>query len=158
MTNSAITASPFTQRQTQPDRRQNNASFWTLFRTNGRRKAVRRNLEAAVGRYFDHYEPRLVVPSLIILVLCMIDGHMTLKLLALGATEMNLLMKLAIEKGVITFLVTKYLMTATSVVFLMIHHQFRVFNIVQVRHIIYGYAWLYIALLIYEISMWTYLA
>ena len=157
MTNSAITASSFTQRQMQPDRRQNSASFWTVFRTHGRRKAVRRNIEAAVGRYFDHYEPRLVFPSLMILVLCMVDGHITLKLLALGATELNLLMKLAIEKGVIIFLVSKYVMTATSLLFLLIHHQFRVFNIVQVRHIIYGYAWVYIALLIYEITMWAYL-
>ena len=158
MANSAITASPFTQRQAQPDRRQNSASFWTVFRTNGRRKGVRRNIESAVGRYLDHYELRLIFPSLIILVLCMVDGHITLNLLALGATEVNLLMKLAIEKGVIIFLVTKYLMTATSLVFLIIHHQFRIFNIVQVRHIIYGYAWVYIALLIYEITMWTYLA
>jgi len=141
------------------DRRQNRASFLGVFRTNGRRKVVRRAIETtAGGHYLDHYEARLFIPSLIILVLCMIDAHITLNLLAKGATELNVVMKLAIEKGVVIFLVTKYAMTATSVVFLVIHHQFRIFNIVQVRHIIYGYAWIYITLLTYEITMWTYVA
>lgn len=148
-----------TARQAQLDRRQNRASFFSVFRTNGRRKNVRRAVEAlVVGHYLDHYDARLFVPSLIILVLCMIDAHITLNLLALGATELNTFMKIAIEKGVIIFLVTKYAMTATSVVFLVIHHQFRIFNIVQVRHIIYGYAWVYIVLLTYEITMWAYIA
>lgn len=151
-------ASPSSKRQAQLDRRQNSASFFSVFRTNGRRKTVRRDIEAAVGHYLDHYEPRLILPSLIILVLCMLDAYITLNLLALGATEVNVLMRLAIEKGVVIFLVTKYVMTATSVVFLVIHHRFRIFNIVQVRHIIYGYAWIYIALLIYEITLWSYLA
>ena len=146
------------KRQAQLDRRQNSGSFFSVFRTNGRRKTVRRDIEAAVGHYLDHYEPRLILPSLIILVLCMLDAYITLNLLALGATEVNVLMRLAIEKGVVIFLVTKYVMTATSVVFLVIHHRFRIFNIVQVRHIIYGYAWIYIALLIYEITLWSYLA
>ena len=146
------------KRNGQTDRRQNRASFFSVFRSNGRRKAVRRTIETpGMGHYLDHYEARLAIPSLIILVLCMLDAHITLYLLARGATELNVVMKLAIEKGVIIFLVTKYAMTATSVVFLVIHHQFRIFNIVQVRHIITGYAWIYIALLTYEIMIWAYL-
>jgi len=158
MTDSA-TASASLKREAQWDRRQNRAAFLGVFRANGRRKAVRRNAEtSAIGHYLDHYDARLFIPSLIILALCMIDAHITLNLLALGATELNVVMKLAIEKGVVMFLVTKYAMTATSVVFLVIHHQFRIFNVVQVRHIIYGYAWIYIALLAYEIVLWTYAA
>jgi hypothetical protein len=158
MTHTA-TVSASLKREAQSDRRQNRTSFFGVFRTNGRRKAVRRSVETSVtGHYLDHYEARLLIPSLIILVLCMIDAHITLNLLARGATELNVVMKLAIEKGVLIFLVTKYVMTASSVVFLVIHHQFRIFNIVHVRHIIYGYAWVYIGLLTYEIALWTYAA
>ncbi len=150
----------YCMRQSQLDRRQNRPSFFSVFRANGRRRSVRRSIgdsTMAHHHYLDHYDARLFIPSLIILVLCMIDAHITLKLLAMGATELNIVMRLAIEKGVIIFLVTKYAMTATSVVFLVIHHQFRIFNILQVRHIIYGYAWLYIALLTYEITIWAYI-
>lgn len=154
------TTTPYScMRQSQLDRRQQRLAFLSVFRTNGRRKSVRRNTgrSATTHHYLDHYDARLFIPSLIILVLCMIDAHITLKLLAMGATELNVVMRLAIEKGVIIFLVTKYAMTATSVIFLVIHHQFRIFNILQVRHIIYGYAWLYIALLTYEITLWVYI-
>jgi len=151
-------ASPSSNRNAKIDRRQNPAAFFAVFRTNGRRKTVRRTFEdSAVGQYLDHYDRRLIIPSLIILVLCMIDAHVTLNLLSMGATELNVVMRLAIEKGVATFLITKYAMTAASVIFLVIHHQFRIFNIVQVRHLIYGYAWVYIALLAYEIVLWNYL-
>lgn len=147
------------KRQSQSDRRQNPAAIFGIFRNGGRRKAVRRSAgTSTIGHYLDHYDPRLFMPSLIILVLCMIDAHITLHLLTMGATELNVIMKLAIEKGVVIFLITKYAMTATSVVFLVVHHQFRIFNIVQVRHIITGYAWVYITLLAYEISMWAYIA
>jgi hypothetical protein len=157
MTHKAVT-SPSSNRNAKTDRRQNPAAFFAVFRTNGRRKAVRRTFEAsAVGQYLDHYDRRLIIPSLIILILCMIDAHVTLNLLSMGATELNVVMRLAIEKGVATFLITKYAMTALSVIFLVIHHQFRIFNIVQVRHLIYGYAWVYIALLAYEIVLWHYL-
>jgi len=158
MTHTATASTSF-KREAQLDRRQNRATFFGVFRTNGRRKTVRRSIgTSTIGHYLDHYDARLFIPSLIILVLCMIDAHITLNLLARGATELNVVMKLAIEKGVVIFLVTKYAMTASSVVFLVIHHQFRIFNIVQVRHIIYGYAWVYIALLAYEIALWTYAA
>lgn len=141
-----------------PDRRQNRMPFLGVFRANGRRKTVRRSIEAsAIGHYLDHYDARLFIPSVIILALCMIDAYITLNLLSMGATELNVVMKLAIEKDVILFLATKYAMTAISVVFLVIHHRFRVFNLVQVSHIIYGYAWIYIMLLTYEITMWVYL-
>ncbi len=157
MTSTTI-VSPVSERQ-ELDRRQNRAPLLGVFRTNGRRKTVRRTIEtSAIGHYLDHYDARLFIPSVIILVLCMVDAHITLNLLALGATELNALMKFAIEKNVMLFLVTKYAMTATSVVFLVIHHQFRIFNVVQVRHIIYGYAWVYVILLAYEVTLWTYLA
>lgn len=144
--------------RSKPDRRQNRMPFLGVFRANGRRKTVRRGIEAsAIAHYLDHYDTRLFIPSVIILALCMIDAYITLNLLTMGATELNVVMKLAIEKDVILFLATKYAMTAISVVFLVIHHRFRVFNLVQVSHIIYGYAWIYIMLLTYEITMWVYI-
>lgn len=157
MNNTAMASD--SKRQIQTDRRQSRPSFFNMFRSNGRRKTMRRSIEPLkMGHYLDHYDARLAIPTLIILVLCMLDAHITLKLLAGGATELNVVMKLAIEKGVILFLVIKYVMTASSVIILVIHHQFRIFNFVPVRHIITGYAYFYIALLAYEITLLAYVA
>lgn len=158
MTHAAMTTPSF-RRRAHADRRQTRATFFDVFRADGRRKTMRRSISTStVGHYLDHYDARLVIPSLTILVLCIIDAQLTLNLLARGATELNLIMQLALEKGAMIFLLTKYAMTASSVMFLLVHHQFRIFNIVQVRHIISAYAWIYIALLAYEISLWAYIA
>ena len=80
------------------ERRQKTVSLFSKQRLNGRRKAARRTDDnRANGRYVDQYSQRIVISSLIILVLCVADAFMTLNLLTHGATEMNLVMRLAIE-------------------------------------------------------------
>ena len=134
------------------DRRQNNKLF-SRHRLNGRRHQARRSSDAYGAHHVDRYNPRIVIASLLILVLCIADAFMTLNLINHGATEVNLVMRIAIEEGVAAFIFTKYLMTAISVLFLVIHSHFRIARWWQVHHVIAGFALVYIALLIYEVAL-----
>ena len=137
------------------DRRQTTMGFFSKHRLNGRRKSLRRTVDVRrTAHYVDRYDPRIVIASLVILVLCVVDAFMTLNLINHGATEANLVMRVAIEEGVAAFILTKYLMTATSVLFLVIHSHFRIVRSWQVHHVIAGFALVYVVLLIYEVAMW----
>lgn len=137
------------------ERRQKTVSIFSRQRLNGRRRTARRiDDDRASGRYVDQYSRRTAISSLIILVLCVADAFMTLNLLNHGATEINLVMRLAIEEGVAAFIISKYLMTAVSVIFLVVHSHFRISRSWQVHHIISGFALVYVVLLIYEVAIW----
>jgi hypothetical protein len=63
-------------------------------------------------------------------------------------------MRLLIDEGIVMFLAAKYLVTAASVVFLVMHSRFRLFNALRVHHVLYGCASIYVTLLAYELLLW----
>lgn len=134
------------------DRRRTRASWLSSYRWTGRRKSHRRTPDSVV-HLLDHYDRRLLAPSLTILLLCVVDALLTLSLLERGAVEINLVMRFLIEEGVVAFIVTKYLMTASSLVWLVIHNNFRLFRHFRVHHAIYACAGIYVSLLIYELVL-----
>jgi hypothetical protein len=134
------------------DRRCTRPPLLSSHRWNGRRKAHRRTCDATTNR-LDHYDPRLLAPSLTILVLCVVDALITLRLLERGAVEINLIMRFLIEEGMVAFIATKYLMTASSVVWLVAHNNFKIFQRVRVEHLIYACAGVYVSLLVYELAL-----
>jgi hypothetical protein len=134
------------------DRRCTRAPWLSSHHWSGRRKAHRRVEDAATNR-LDYYDRRLLAPSLTILVLCIIDALITLRLIERGAVEINLIMRFLIEEGIVAFIATKYLMTASSVVWLVAHNNFRIFQRIRVVHLIYACAGLYITLLAYELVL-----
>lgn len=137
------------------DRRKNSSGFFNRYRLNGRRNASRREIDQhPAGYYIDRYDSKTMLACSIVLILCIVDAFITLTLLSHGATEVNLVMRLAIEEGIVVFIVTKYLMTATSLVFLVIHSRFRIVRTWRVSQLIVGFAFAYFALLIYELAMW----
>lgn len=148
----SLVTTDMTNRRTVTERRRNHQSLFTSFQFRGRRKAFRRP-EDSSKFFLDHHDRRLLFPSAVILILCLADALITLKLIQHGATEVNLVMRLLIEEGVVAFIVTKYLMTAVSLVWLVAHNNFRIFNSIKVHHLIYSCAGLYISLLAYEIFL-----
>ncbi len=134
------------------DRRITRASVLSSHHWNGRRRAHRRASDATRSR-LDHYDARLLAPSLTILVLCVVDALITLSLLDRGAVEVNLVMRVLIEEGVVVFIATKYLMTACGLVWLVIHNNFKVFQRIRVEHVIYACAGIYVSLLVYELVL-----
>lgn len=100
--------------------------------------------------YTNSYEPRYLVLILSILLLCILDVHYTLNLLQLGGVELNPIMIVLLEKNVALSLVFKYLITASGLIFLLVHKNFRIFGNIRVSGLIYFVFILYIVLVLAE--------
>lgn len=116
----------------------------------GRRAKNRRVLDST-NYYVDRYESRYLVLIVSILILCILDVYMTIKILQDGGEELNPVMSILMQKQPALSLVLKYLVTAGSLVFLLIHKNFKIFGKIKAHTIIYGVFTLYFLLMLYEI-------
>ncbi len=112
----------------------------------------RRSVDA-VNRYVDWYRPGLLVAALIILTCSILDAALTLDLLSRGASELNIFMAVLIEKDIDQFFIIKLSLTCLSIVFLVVHKNFRIYNNFLVAHFIYLFAFLYTGLIGYELLL-----
>jgi hypothetical protein len=115
----------------------------------GHRRRARREAEDK-NYYVDRYEPRYFILISLILALCVLDAYFTLKIIDFGGKELNLLMLVFIYKKPISALVFKYLVTAVSIIFILIHKNFRVFGKVRVCSLIDVFFFVYLILVAYE--------
>ena len=115
----------------------------------GHRKKARRQEEDR-NYYVDRYEPRYLVLISLILILCILDAYFTLKIIDLGGKELNRFMLVFINTKPVAALVFKYLVTAVSIVFILIHKNFLVFGKVRIASLIYVFFWVYLTLIAYE--------
>ncbi|MGH8727465.1 MAG: DUF5658 family protein [Burkholderiales bacterium] len=139
------------ERRNLPDRRIN--SFRSILHGafGGRRVAVRRS--DTTHAYVDHYHPSLVYVSFGIVLLCCADAYFTLMLLQRGATEMNPVMDALIRRNVQIFLNVKIVWTCVAVVFLLLHKNFVLFNLLSTARVIYALFAAYAVLIVYEIAL-----
>ncbi len=100
--------------------------------------------------YSFSYESHYLVLILSILLLCILDAHFTLHLLQLGGVELNPLMIYLLEKDVALSLVLKYLITASGIIFLLVHKNFRIFGNIRVSGLIYFVFIIYVFLVLAE--------
>ncbi|MFZ7126587.1 MAG: DUF5658 family protein [Desulfobacterales bacterium] len=107
------------ERRSGDDRRQTNRSFRQQLLFPGKRAFVRREEDRKRIIYLDQYRNSALVGITFILVLSMVDAMLTLILLDHGAIELNPIMAFYIELGPKTFLLTKYTLTALSVILLL---------------------------------------
>jgi len=120
----------------------------------GRRNARRMDDHTRGGYYIDWYEPKLLLTILGILILCLADSYMTLKIIASGGEELNVVMELLISESIFVFILGKYLMTSGSLIFLVAHRNFKVFHHrFTVSHILPVLLMIYIVLIAYEIHI-----
>jgi hypothetical protein len=115
----------------------------------GRRKKARRQEEDR-NYYVDRYESHYLILVSLILVLCILDAHFTLKIIGLGGKELNQFMLVFINTQPVAALVFKYVVTAVCIVFILIHKNFRVFGRLRVSSLIYVFFCVYLALVAYE--------
>lgn len=89
-----------------------------------RRKHLRRKNDRNSLYFVDEYNPRLVFPILLILLLSMLDAFFTLVLIERGAVEVNPLMAFYLGIGPGVFLTVKYVLTCLSLFILLMfsHH------------------------------------
>jgi hypothetical protein len=98
---------------------------------------------------------KYVVALFVTLILCILDGILTISLVEKGAWEANPLMRYAISVSYEYFLFSKYFLTASGLLFLFLHGEKKVFGkIFTVEEIAGGIVLFYEGLVIYEITVY----
>ena len=112
----------------------------------------------ASERQHPHAVDRFGVASLIFVILLLIftviDGVFTLHLLDQGCEELNPVMGFLLTKGMVSFLVGKYILTAAGLPILLVFKNYPLFGTgFRVGHLLPVFVGLYVPLLCYQWSL-----
>jgi len=141
-------------RRALPDRRRRSFGGFLYGNFRPRRRSFRRSDDH--HRFlFDWHEPRVLYVALAVLLLSCADALFTLNLLLLGATEENLLMDSLLASDVDSFLAVKITLTAISVVVLVIAAQRKFLGLFRVVRLLQLICVGYLALIGYEIWLFS---
>ena len=99
------------------------------------------------------HDSELMWLGLGIVIMSCLDALFTLNLLAVGAEEINILMRSLINADMNRFLVVKIGVTSISVITLVAASEYRVLGKVRVRFLLRGLFLIYFSLLVYEIVL-----
>ena len=140
------------QKRKTEDRRKKPTSPFSRASLYGRRKAIRREEDKAHHKYVDRYSVRSVATILVILVLSISDAIFTLRLIAMGAEEVNPVMDFFLKLGPAVFLGVKYFLTVGSLLcFLILKNHYFLMGRVSVKAVLGLVLALYLALIGYEL-------
>lgn len=106
-------------------------------------------------QYSDWYDVKLLVLSLSLLLLSCLDAAMTMKLLSLGAVELNPIMNELINQGTSFFVWIKVAVTALCIIVLVAHNRFKLFNFLRVDVVLIAAVFIYLGLVTYEFYLYT---
>ena len=141
-------------RRSSPERR--NVGFWSVmyggFRP--RRRGIRRHTDHALP-VVDWHESHLLAVAMSILILSCADGFLTLNLLFLGAEEANPFMAHLVYRDIAAFAAAKMVLTGGGVVLLVALSRLRLFGRIKVVQALYATLFIYVVLVLYELSMFT---
>jgi hypothetical protein len=137
-----------TETETIPERRRAPTKPFSRYVLRGRR--MRSWREEDVNYYVDRYETKYFALICAVLILCILDAYFTIRILHLGGSELNTLMRALIDRNPILAITAKYLGLAASIVVLLIHKNWIVFGRLKVRYLLYAVFVLYGVLVSYE--------
>ena len=135
------------------DRRTKGTSPLSLHSLFGSRKNVRRQEDRDIYYYIDRYSLGAILTVNITLILSVADAFLTLRLVSLGAREINPVMDFFLQYGPLTFLFVKYVLTAISVIWLLVHKNYCLFGKFSVNHILIAIPIIYAFVIIYELIL-----
>ena len=115
----------------------------------GRRKKARR-LGEMYNYYVDKYESHLIILFGLIIVFCVSDIILSLKIQQFGGVEWNYVMSIFMEKNLTLSLIVKIFITTLSAFFILIHKNFKLFGFVRAPFFIYFIFSIYIVLILFE--------
>lgn len=140
------------ERRRGPDRRRHTWRTLTYcgLHGRGRRHQVRRHDS---NYYLDRYDQSLVFTGLLVLLLSCVDAMLTLTLLDKGAYEANHLMAHLLSISDKTFVVTKIVITAAGVLFLLMHAHFRILRVTNGKRVLQLLAGVYGLLIAWELLL-----
>lgn len=141
-------------RRVQKDRRDKTTSPLSLSSLFGSRKGIRRKTDRDLHYYIDRYSLRAVLTVLITLMLSVADAIFTLHLVSMGATEINPVMDFFLQFGPLPFLLVKYFLTGTSLIWILVHKNYYLFGgKLGIKYILVAIPILYSILIIYELAL-----
>ena len=132
------------------DRRQRHAAALVIGNFKTRRRAVRR-ADAHRLSSIDWHHPQWLAVTIIVLLLSVADALLTLKLLGLGAVELNPVMALFVTGSGHAFAIWKLGLTGGSVIILVLLARLRVFGGIRVAFLLHGLLLIYGSLVCYEL-------
>ncbi len=143
-------------RRERSDRRQSTlrSFFYSMFMK--RRHGQRRSDYGNDNTYVDIHGPQVTAAAIAIMILCILDAFFTLMLIERGSSELNPFMAWMLEIDTIWFYVSKYLITAVCVLWVVMHRHFDFFGF-KGRHILVGAIACYGSLITYQVSMLAYI-
>ena len=142
------------ERREERDRR--HRVWWSVFygSFNPRRRRPPRRLDDSRYHSVDWHASHLLAVAISILLLSVCDACLTLALLEIGAREANPLMACLLDRGVMPFLVGKYVLTAAGLPILLLFQNFKLFGTrFRVFYLLPALVALYIILLVYQLSL-----
>ncbi len=105
----------------------------------------------------DRYEAPLLAAAILTVLCSVLDAFLTSKLIEQGAVELNYLMANLMERDLHTFFQLKIVLTGLSVIFLVVHKNFRLIQWFSVAHLLYAISAMYLALISYESMLFRHL-
>lgn len=139
------------------DRRQN--TFRTVLHSayRKRRHGPRRGPESADPHYVDVHQPKEFYIVVAAIILSVLDCFFTLILIQHGSEELNPFMDYFLKIDTTLFFVVKFVITSASLLFLILHKKFKLFNLMSGYHLLLSCLILYSILISYELSMLIFL-
>ena len=144
------------QKRTTGDRREKPTSAWAAFRFRGRRVRNRRTEEHRRHYFVDRFPQRTLALILVLLLATLADGVITLYLVGADCEEVNPLMGYLLGRGMVPFLMGKYLLTAAGLPFLLVFKNHYLFGTpFRVGYLIPVFVFLYLVLLGYQLHLYS---
>lgn len=127
------------------------AAYWQGAR-NPRRRAGRRATDHHYA-VIDWHSPRLLIPVIAILGLCILDGMLTVILMKHGAAELNPVMALFLPHDLLPFALVKLALTGAGLCILVACSRMRLFRRVPGELLVYAVLGVYVWLIAYELGL-----
>lgn len=136
------------------DRRQEPTDPWGAMPPAGLRMRARRAAEHRRVYYADRFSVWMLAMIVTLLVACIADAAITLCLIDAGHAEFNPLMDLLLQRGVLPFLIGKYLLTAVGLpVILVLKNHYLFGTRFRVGHAIPALLAMYFVLIAYQVYL-----
>jgi hypothetical protein len=151
---SAAPLPPGIEQRTRPDRRERPTSPWDALPPAGHRMRCRRAQEHCRPYFVDRFSPALLAFILMLLIATFVDAVLTIRLIEAGGGEINPVMNRLLERGIMPFLLGKYLLTVIGLPVLLIFKNHYLFGTrLRVGHLIPLIVALYAVLIGYQLVL-----
>jgi len=115
---------------------------------------VRRSAEREGPFFTDRHDALTLAFIVGVLVLCIVDGVLTIELLGANCEEANPVMKFLLDRGHLPFLLGKYAMTAAGLPFLVVYKNWGFFGTrFRAGFLLPVFLGLYLGLVAYQVHL-----